>query len=84
LTSFSDALSTPTQHITLPSSLLSDDQKQDRARMVAEMMRENTVLQNFNFLENEYDDQIYQEAILPHLVSNRYRLQVLCRHGNLR
>jgi hypothetical protein len=57
--------------------LLFDDQKQERTRMVAEMMRENTVLQAFNFLENEYDDLIYAEAILPHLVSNLYRPRVL-------
>jgi hypothetical protein len=77
LTCFSNALSTPTHHIALPYSLLSDEQRQDRTRMVAEMMRENTVLQAFNFLENEYDDLIYAEAILPHLVSNLYRPRVL-------
>jgi hypothetical protein len=56
---------------------LSEEEKRDRSRMVAEMIRENTILHTIDFREDERDEQIYTEAIRPHLVTNRYRPRVL-------
>jgi hypothetical protein len=56
---------------------LSKEQKRDRTRMVADMMRENTILQTINLCEDERDEQICTDAILPHLLANRYRPRVL-------
>jgi hypothetical protein len=56
---------------------LSKEQKGVRARMVAEMMRENTILPVINFRAVESDEQIYKQAFPPHLVSNRYRPRVI-------
>jgi hypothetical protein len=56
---------------------LSTEQKRERTRMVAEVMRENTILQTINIREDECDEQIYTEAILPNLLANRYRPRVL-------
>lgn len=56
---------------------LSKEQKRDRTRMVAEMIRENTILQTINLREDERDEQIYTDAILSQLVANQYRPRVL-------
>jgi hypothetical protein len=61
---------------TSPSPLL-DEQKAPLTRgVVAEMMKENTVLHTIHLYANERDNQIYAESILPHLESNLYRPRV--------
>jgi hypothetical protein len=55
---------------------LTADQKAHRTRLLAEMMRHNTILHTIALRENERDEQIYTESILPYLKTNRYRQRV--------
>jgi hypothetical protein len=54
----------------------SDEQKAHRTRVVAEMIKENTVVYTIHLSANELDHQIYAESILPHLALNLYRPRV--------
>jgi hypothetical protein len=56
---------------------LSDEQKSQKTRLLAEMVRQNTVLHTIHLSERERDEQIYTEDILPYLQTNRYRPRVL-------
>jgi hypothetical protein len=56
---------------------LSGDQKAQRTRLLAEMMKENTILHTINLFPYERDCQIYAESILPRLETNLYRPRVL-------
>jgi hypothetical protein len=58
-------------------STLSDEQKAHRTCLLAEMMKENTVLHTIHLSANERDEQIYTEEIHPHLETNLYRPRVL-------
>jgi hypothetical protein len=53
-----------------------DEQKALRTRLLADMMEHNTILQTVHLSEEECDQQIYTEAILPYLETNRYRPRV--------
>jgi hypothetical protein len=57
--------------------VLTDDQKTRRTRTIAEMVRENTILQTITLSEEERDEQIYTGEIQPYLVTNLYRPRVL-------
>jgi hypothetical protein len=46
-------------------------------RAIADMMEHNTILQTVHLSEEEYDQQIYTEAILPYLETNLHRPRVL-------
>jgi hypothetical protein len=56
---------------------LTDDQKVQRTRLLAEMVQHNTVLHTINLIEYERDEKIYTELILPYLETNLYRPRVL-------
>jgi hypothetical protein len=58
-------------------TVLTDDQKTHRTRLLAEMLKENTVLHTIAQLEKEWDQEIYTEEIHPHLETNLYRPRVL-------
>jgi hypothetical protein len=78
LTSLSLAYTCPLNSTGIGTRVnLSTEQKRERTRMVAEVMQENTILQTINLREDERDEQVYKEAILPHLLANRYRPRVL-------
>jgi hypothetical protein len=71
-------------HCTLPMShtagvriVLTDNDKAHRTRLLAEMMQENAILHTIALPEDERDEQIYTESILPYLETNRYRPRVL-------
>jgi hypothetical protein len=53
------------------------EQKKHRTRMMAEMMQENTILHTIDLFGDKHDEQIYEEAILPYLVTNLHRPRVL-------
>jgi hypothetical protein len=55
-------------------TVLTDDQKAHRSRLLAETMQHNAILLSINLPEDERDEQIYTESILPYLETNRYRL----------
>jgi hypothetical protein len=57
--------------------VLTDDQKTRRTRTIAEMVRDNTILQTITLSEEERDEQIYTGEIHPYLVTNLYRPRVL-------
>jgi hypothetical protein len=59
------------------SSLMPDEQKTRRTRVLAEMMQQNTVLHTIHLSERERDVQLCTEDILPYLETNRYRPRVL-------
>jgi hypothetical protein len=69
--------------LTMPRSstgiiiFLTDDQKAHRTGLLAETMQHNTVLLSINLPEDERDEQIYTESILPYQETNRYRPRVL-------
>jgi hypothetical protein len=54
-----------------------DDQKAHRTRLLAEMMQENTSMHTVELSDNEREEKIYTEEILPYLETNRYRPRVL-------
>jgi hypothetical protein len=55
----------------------SDEQKLHRARAIADMMKNNTVLHTITQDDaNERDQQIYDETVQPYLETNRYRPRV--------
>jgi hypothetical protein len=56
---------------------LSDEQKEQRTRLLAEMMEENTILLTIDLNRDDRDEQIYEESILPYLETNLYRPRVL-------
>jgi hypothetical protein len=60
---------------------LTDEQKTHRARLLAEMVQQNTVLHTIDlfdehFPHQSYDQQIYADMIQPYLETNRYRPHV--------
>jgi hypothetical protein len=57
--------------------VLSEEQKAQRARLLAEMMQTNTVLQTIHFYQSDMDQEIYTKVILPRLKMNLYRPRVL-------
>jgi hypothetical protein len=57
--------------------LLSDEQKSHRTRLLAEMMKANTILRTILLTDHEHDDQIYTEEISPYLETNLYRPRVV-------
>jgi hypothetical protein len=57
--------------------LLSAEQKAHRARLLTEMMQQNTVLHTIELSASERDDIIYTEEIRPYLLTNLYRPRVL-------
>jgi hypothetical protein len=57
-------------------SLLTGEQKQQRTRLLAEMVQHNTLLHTICLWEGQRDQQIYTEDILPYLETNRYRPRV--------
>jgi hypothetical protein len=57
--------------------VLTDDQKAQRTRVLANMVQRNTVLHTITLCKRERDEQIYTEEILPHLETNLYRPRVL-------
>jgi hypothetical protein len=61
----------------VPAIIFSDEQKTRRARALAEMMQNNTVLQTIELSEGQYNQQIYTEEIRPNLETNLYRPRVL-------
>jgi hypothetical protein len=48
-----------------------------RTCLLAEVMRHNTILHTIALPEDERDEQIYTESILPYLETNRYRPRIL-------
>jgi hypothetical protein len=68
--------------LTMPVSsgirnVLRDEQKSHRTRVLADMMKVNTILLTILLSDNEHDDQIYTEEISPYLETNLYRPRVL-------
>jgi hypothetical protein len=57
--------------------VLPNEQKPQRTRILAAMVEENQVLHSIHLDQDERDDQIYAESILPHLETNLYRPRVL-------
>jgi hypothetical protein len=57
--------------------VLTDDEKANRTRLLAEMVRQNTVLHTISLSEDERDEQIYIESISPYLETILYRPRVL-------
>jgi hypothetical protein len=58
-------------------AVLSDEQKTNRTRLVAEMMQTNTILHIIRLSAEGCDEDIYTESIQPRLEANLYRLRVL-------
>jgi hypothetical protein len=58
-------------------TLLADERKTRRTRVLAEMIKKNTVLHTIRLAEGEYDQQVCTEEIRPYLVTNLYRPRVL-------
>jgi hypothetical protein len=58
-------------------NVLADEQKSHRTRVLADMMKVNTVLHTIHLSEDERDDQIYTEEISPYLETNLYRPRVV-------
>jgi hypothetical protein len=58
-------------------NVLTDEQKSHRTRVLADMMKVNTILLTILLSDNEHDDQIYTEEISPYLETNLYRPRVL-------
>jgi hypothetical protein len=56
---------------------LTEDQKAHRTRVLAEMMKVNTVLHTIELSDVERDEKIYTQEVLPHLQINLYRTRVL-------
>jgi hypothetical protein len=56
---------------------LSNEQKRDRARMLAKLLQTNTVLHTIRTWYGEFDDQICTESIQPCLETNLYKPRVL-------
>jgi hypothetical protein len=54
-----------------------DEQKAQRTRMLAALVQENRVLHTISLYEDERDEHIYVESILPILETNLYRPRVL-------
>jgi hypothetical protein len=59
------------------SSLMPDEQKAHRSRLLTEMMQQNKVLHTIHLSEEERDEKIYTEEIHPYLETNLYRPRVL-------
>jgi hypothetical protein len=59
------------------ASVVSDEEKSHRTRLLAETMKENITLHTVHLSEDERDEQIYKESILPYLGMNLYRPRVL-------
>jgi hypothetical protein len=57
--------------------LLSDEQKSHRTRVLAYMMKANTILRTILLTDHEHDEQIYTEEISPYLETNLYRPRVV-------
>jgi hypothetical protein len=57
--------------------VLMDDQKTYRTRIIADMVQRNALLHTITLSEEERDQQIYTDEILPHLETNLYRPRVL-------
>jgi hypothetical protein len=57
--------------------LLSDEQKSHRTRVLAYMMKANTILRTILLTDHEHDEKIYTEDISPYLETNLYRPRVL-------
>jgi hypothetical protein len=65
---------------TIPNDfpiIFSDEQKALRARLLADMVQQNTVLHTIQLDSSERDEQIYTKEIHPYLVTNLYRPRVL-------
>jgi hypothetical protein len=60
-----------------PRSLMPDEQKAHRTRLLTEMMQHNTVLHTIELVASERDYQIYTQEIHPYLETNQYRPRVL-------
>jgi hypothetical protein len=61
-----------------PYAILPDEQqKTHRTRVLAEMVKRNTVLRTINLSDGERDGQIYTQDISPRLEMNLYRPRVL-------
>jgi hypothetical protein len=56
---------------------MSTEQKSFRTRVLAAMAQENRVLLTIALTDNERDEQIYEQSILPYLETNFYRPRVL-------
>jgi hypothetical protein len=56
---------------------MSTEQRAQRTRVLAAIVRENRVLLTIDLRGHERDDQIYEESILPYLETNLYRPRVL-------
>jgi hypothetical protein len=72
-----DLRSTSPRHPIGNRIVLTDDQKLHRTRLLAEMVQHNTVLHTIQLSEDERDEEIYTEEILPRLETNLYRPRVL-------
>jgi hypothetical protein len=58
------------------STLLSDQQKANRTRALAEVMQTNTILHTIRLSVEERNEDIYMQSIQPHLEANLYRPRV--------
>jgi hypothetical protein len=76
-TSRKNATLPPLPHVVPEGRVPADEQKTGRTRAVAEMMKVNTLLQTIRLDENDRDEQVYTESILPYLGTNRYSPRVL-------
>jgi hypothetical protein len=66
--------------MTIPTgggTMLTDEQKTHRTRLLQEMVQRNTVLHTIVLPERERDEQIYTQEILSRLATNMYRPRVL-------
>jgi hypothetical protein len=66
----------PRAHIGI-RIVLPNEQKAQRTRVLAAMVEDNRVLHTIRLHEEERDEQIYWESILPHLEMNHYRPRVV-------
>jgi hypothetical protein len=57
--------------------MLPSQRTRHRTRAISEIVQQNTVLHSVKLLEEERDEQIFTESILPRLELNRYRPRVL-------
>jgi hypothetical protein len=55
----------------------SDEHKSQRTRVLADMLKENTILQTIRLVRHEGDEKIYSELIRPPLERNLYRSRAL-------
>jgi hypothetical protein len=64
---------------TCPTRAILPDERQKahRTRVLAEMVKRNTVLYTINLSDGERDGQIYTDEVLPRLETNFYRPRVL-------